>query len=167
MENMEIERKYTIKKLPEDLESYPCSIIEQGYLSVSPVVRVRRSGDKYALTYKGSGMMTRTEYNLPLDEASYAHLIKKADGNIISKKRYVLPLENPQFSDGFESKANGGISLNIELDIFAPPFAPLIIAEIEFPDEETANAFIPPEWFDEDVTLEIKYHNSYMSRQTF
>lgn len=167
MENMEIERKYTIKKLPKDLESYPCSIIEQGYLSIIPVVRVRRSSDKYTLTYKGSGMMARTEYNLPLDEASYAHLIKKADGNIISKKRYVLPLENPQFSDGFEAKANSKVSLNIELDIFAPPFAPLVIAEIEFPDEEMANAFIPPEWFDEDVTLEIKYHNSYMSRQTF
>lgn len=165
MENMEIERKYTIKKLPESLESYPCSIIEQGYLSTSPVIRVRKSGSRYTLTYKGSGMMARTEYNLPLDEASYQHLIKKADGNIISKKRYVIPLEKPRFLDGF--KADREILLNIELDIFAPPFAPLIIAEVEFPSKEAADAFIPPEWFDEDVTLNPKYHNSNMSEQTF
>ena len=37
MENMEIEKKYMIKKLPEDLEGYPCKIIEQAYLNTSPV----------------------------------------------------------------------------------------------------------------------------------
>ena len=68
--NMEIEKKYTIKELPENLESYPCKIIEQAYLNTTPVVRVRKSNDTYYLTYKGSGLMAREEYNLPLDEAS-------------------------------------------------------------------------------------------------
>lgn len=165
MENTEIEKKYTIKTLPDNLEQYPCKIIEQAYLNTAPVIRVRKSNDKYTLTYKGSGMMSRTEYNLPLDEPSYRHLLEKADGNIISKKRYVIPLENPRFSDSF--KLNNEISLNIELDIFAPPFAPLIIAEVEFPNEQAADAFIPPAWFDEDVTLNPKYHNSNMSKQIF
>lgn len=165
MENFEIEKKYTIKCLPDGLENHTCIIIEQAYLNTAPVVRVRRSNDKYTLTYKGSGLMTREEYNLPLDEASYRHLCQKADGTIISKKRYVLPLENPCFQDNLKPK--NALSLKIELDVFEPPFAPLIIAEIEFPDEETANAFIPPEWFDEDVTLNPKYHNSYLSKQMF
>ena len=165
MENMEIEKKYTIKTLPDNLEQYPCKIIEQAYLNTTPVIRVRKSNEKYTLTYKGNGMMTRTEYNLPLDEPSYQHLLEKADGNIISKKRYVIPLENPCFSDGF--KLDDEISLNIELDIFAPTFAPLIMAEVEFPNEQAADAFIPPAWFDEDVTLDPKYHNSNMSKQTF
>ncbi len=95
MKNMEIEKKYTIKKLPENLETYPCKIIEQAYLNTAPVVRIRRSNDEYYLTYKGSGLMAREEYNLPLDETSYRHLLEKADGNIISKKRYVIPIENP------------------------------------------------------------------------
>ncbi len=63
MENMEIEKKYTIKKLPENLETYPCKIIEQAYLNTAPVVRVRRSDNTYYLTYKGSGLMAREEYN--------------------------------------------------------------------------------------------------------
>lgn len=91
MKNIEIEKKYTIKKLPENLEAYPCRIIEQAYLNTSPVVRVRRSDDSYSLTYKGSGLMVREEYNLPLDETSYRHLLKKADGNVISRKDMSFP----------------------------------------------------------------------------
>ena len=52
----------------------------------------------------------------------------------------------------------------IELDIFEGDLAPLILAEVEFPSEEEANAFTPPEWFAKDVTYSGKYHNSYMSR---
>ena len=48
---MEIERKYLISSLPEHLEQYPHRQLEQGYLSTSPVVRVRKDDDKYELTY--------------------------------------------------------------------------------------------------------------------
>ena len=85
MEHIEIERKFTLKSLPADLETYPCQTIEQAYLNIAPVVRVRQSGDKYTLTYKGAGMMAHEEYNLPLDKTSYQHLLAKADGNIITK----------------------------------------------------------------------------------
>jgi len=162
---MEIERKFTIKDLPRDLERYPFHVIEQGYLNTAPVVRVRRSDDEYYMTYKGSGLMAREEYNLPLDAESYAHLLTKADGNIISKKRYVIPIEHPQFKDGF--RVNETPSLVIELDIFEAPFAPLIMAEVEFPTVEMANAFLAPDWFDEDVTNDPEYHNSTMSHKIF
>lgn len=142
MENMEIEKKYTIKKLPDNLETYPCKIIEQAYLNTAPVVRIRRSDDEYYLTYKGSGLMAREEYNLPLDEASYRHLLKKADGNVISKKRYVIPIEDPQFDGSYTPQSTP--ALRIELDVFAPPFAPLVMAEVEFPQIEMADAFVPP-----------------------
>lgn len=161
MENMEIERKYTLKSLPENLESYPCKVIEQAYLNVAPVVRVRRSNDSYYLTYKGGGLMAREEYNLPLNKESYEHLRTKADGNIISKKRYVIPLENPQFDDSYSPDVMP--NLMIELDVFDEPFAPLIMAEVEFPSIEMANAFIQPEWFDKDVTMDTNYHNSNMA----
>lgn len=165
MEYMEIERKYTLKYLPDNLENYPCKVIEQAYLNTSPVIRVRKSNEDYYLTYKGSGLMAREEYNLPLDEASYRHLLEKADGNIISKKRYVIPIENPRFDDSYYPITTP--KLSIELDIFEPPFAPLIMAEIEFSSVDMANAFIPPEWFDKDVTDNIEYHNSVMSRKKF
>ena len=37
---MEIERKYLIHQLPEALDSYPCRMIEQGYLNTDPVIRI-------------------------------------------------------------------------------------------------------------------------------
>ncbi len=162
---MEIERKFTLKKLPENLESYPCHIIEQAYLNTAPVVRVRQQDDTFYLTYKGGGLMAREEYNLPLDQASYQHLLAKADGNVISKKRYVIPLENPQFTSDFVPLSTP--ELFVELDVFAPPFAPLIMAEVEFTSKEMANAFLPPDWFDEDVTMNPEYHNSNMSKKIF
>lgn len=149
---MEIEKKFIIKQLPKNLDEYPFHRIEQGYLNTSPVVRVRKSDEDYFLTYKGSGMMAREEYNLPLDCESYSHLIKKADGNIISKKRYLIPL---------------GEIYTIELDIFDEPFSPLIIAEVEFNSLEEAERFTAPEWFGEEVTYDPKYHNNNMSMQKF
>ncbi len=160
---MEIERKFLITQLPDDLDDYPFLTITQAYLCTNPVVRIRRQDDEYYLTYKGGGMMVREEYNLPLNKEAFAHLLAKADGNIISKKRYLIPISNPAFRDGYTPKEN--LALKIELDIFEPPFAPLILAEVEFPDEETAGAFIPPAWLCEDVTDNAQYHNSNMSRR--
>lgn len=163
---MEIERKFTIKELPADLESYPFLHIEQAYLNAAPVVRIRKENDEYYLTYKGSGMMAREEANLPLNRDSYYHLREKADGRIISKRRYLIPLPHPAFQEreGLPAPPSD-YHLTIELDIFDPPFAPLIMAEVEFGSREAAEAFIPPDWFDEDVTYRKEYHNSYMALQ--
>lgn len=145
---MEIERKYLVKTLPENLDTYPCRHLEQGYLATAPVVRVRKDNDKYELTYKSKGLMVREEYNLPLTKVSYEHLKQKADGRIITKKRYMIPYG----------------AYTIELDIFENDLAPLILAEVEFATEEEANTFIAPEWFGEDVTFSKQYHNSVLSQ---
>jgi len=150
MENMEIERKYLINKIPFSLECFNVRIIEQGYLCTDPVIRIRRDNDKYELTYKSSGLMKRREENLPLTENAYEHLVAKIDGRLIQKKRYMIPLDDGLF---------------IELDVFDGDLAPLVLAEVEFPDEDAANAFVPPEWFGEDVTFSGKYHNSYLSQK--
>ncbi|MDY3917466.1 MAG: CYTH domain-containing protein [Candidatus Limivivens sp.] len=147
---MEIERKFLIKSLPDNLESYAFHQIEQAYLCTEPVIRIRRQDQDYILTYKGKGMMAREEYNLPLTEEAYLHLKKKADGNVIEKRRYLIPLE-----DG----------LTVELDLFQGCFRGMILAEVEFPTVEAAKAFLPPPWFGEDVTLSPEYHNSSLSRR--
>ncbi|KAB1440967.1 CYTH domain-containing protein [Candidatus Galacturonibacter soehngenii] len=149
---MEIERKFLIKYLPDNLEKYACIAIEQAYLSTDPVVRVRKSNDNYTLTYKSKGFLSREEYNMPLTKDSYYHLREKADGNIISKKRYLIPYDS---------------NLTIELDLFLEPFETLMLAEVEFDSEEQAKAFIPPDWFEKDVTFSKEYHNSYLSSKIF
>lgn len=148
---MEIERKFLtdIRRLPFRPEDYPCRHIEQGYLCTAPVVRIRRDNDDYFLTYKSKGLMVREEYNLPLTKEAYEHLRPKADGRIIIKKRYVIPLEH---------------DLTLELDIFEGDLAPLVLSEIEFPDEESARSYNAPEWLGEDVTYSSRYHNSTLSR---
>ncbi len=142
---MEIERKFLIRQLPENLEAFPCLHLEQAYLCTDPVVRVRRQNDEYYMTYKGRGLMEREEYNLPLNAEAYGHLKAKADGRTITKKRYCIPLGE----------------LTVELDIFSSPEG-LILAEVEFPTREAALSFTPPEWFGEDVTEDSRYHNSNM-----
>ncbi len=147
---MEIERKFLIPELPADLDSYPSRRIEQAYLCTEPVVRIRRQDDKYILTYKSAGMMAREEYNLPLTKEAYEHLKEKADGIVLSKRRYLLPLPD---------------RLTIELDVFDAPYETLRIAEVEFESVAQAEAFVPPAWFGADVTYSGKFHNSYLSRQ--
>lgn len=159
---MEIERKFTVKSLPENLKEYPCHRIEQAYLNTDPVIRVRREDSEYYMTYKGSGLLAREEANLALNEAAYYHLRTKADGNIISKTRYLIPLLNPGFKEGFPTPPDD-YTLTIELDLFDPPFSPLVIAEVEFGSREAAEAFVPPDWFDEDVTYRKEYHNSNLA----
>lgn len=149
MNNVEIERKFKIKSLPDNLNQYKSCTIEQAYVCTAPVIRVRKQDDNYILTYKGGGMMARSEYNLPLGKEGYEHMLKKADGNVITKTRYFIPLEN---------------ALTAELDVFEGMFEGLVFVEVEFESVDEANSFVPPEWFDEDVTDDRRYHNSYLSK---
>ena len=148
---MEIERKFLVAELPELLESFPRQRIEQAYLCTDPVLRIRRKDEAYILTYKGPGFLVREEHEFPLKEESYQQLLKKAEGTVISKWRYRIPYE----------------AYVIELDVFDQPFAPLVLAEVEFSTEEEANLFEPPAWFGEDVTYDPSYTNAAISRRSF
>lgn len=166
---MEIERKFLLKALPAALALYNKEEIEQGYLCVNPVVRVRRQGEAYYLTYKGSGMLAREEYNLPLTREGYAHLLAKADGYVITKTRYFIGTEELDCWDQPHtpralSHADVGDGRVIELDVFHGQLEGLVMAEIEFSDREQADSFPLPECVLADVTYDEHYHNSYMSR---
>ena len=150
MEHIEIERKFLPPALPDGLERYPHKEFLQGYLSTAPTVRVRREGEAYVLTYKGSGLLKREEYNLPLTAESFAHLFEKCDGLRIEKTRYRIPLS--------------GTELTAELDVFHGTLSGLWLVEVEFPDEAGAHAFTPPAWFGREVTGDPRYQNSSLSR---
>lgn len=150
---MEIEKKFLIRSLndiPGGIDTYNYHEMEQGYLNTAPVLRVRKEDDNYYFTYKGAGMLKREEYNLPLNKESYEHVIQKADGIIISKRRYLIPLEG---------------RLICELDVFQKSYEGLLLAEVEFSSEEEANSFVPPAWFGKEVTFDPRYHNSNMSKE--
>ena len=144
---MEIERKFLVEQIPFELDGYSCFRIEQAYLCTEPVLRIRRKDDAYILTYKGPGFLMREEHEFPLTEEAYRHLMEKADGNRIMKNRFLIPYA----------------TYTIELDVFDPPFAPLVLAEVEFSTEEEAMKFTPPDWFGEEVTYDPAYTNAAMS----
>lgn len=155
---VEIERKFIVSKEKAaeynslaDEGKYSYHEIEQAYLTTNPVIRVRRTDDDYSMTYKGKGLLQREEHNLPLTKEAYETLSSKADGNVIKKRRIIIPYEGH----------------TIELDIFKAPFDSFIIAEVEFESVDAANDFAKPEWFLEEVTNDPKYHNSNMSRMKF
>lgn len=150
---MEIERKFLIKKeqLPAHLESYPNNHLEQAYIITNPVLRIRKKNDSYILTYKGQGLMSREEVEFPLSEEAYTQLLGKTEGNIITKTRYNIPENN---------------GLTIELDVFSGIFDGLYLAEVEFPDEETALNYQAPTWFGPDVSNENTFHNSTLSKMS-
>ncbi|MGN0495169.1 MAG: CYTH domain-containing protein [Lachnospiraceae bacterium] len=148
---MEIERKFLVSKeaLPDNLEQYKKNELEQAYIITEPVLRIRKKNNDYILTYKGQGLMKREEIEVSIPKDAYEKLLSKTEGNIITKTRYVIPEEN---------------RLTIELDIFHGDFEGLYIAEVEFPDEESAQAYLPPLWFGKEVTQENTYHNSTLSK---
>lgn len=145
---MEIERKFLIEQLPEDLEQYPCCRIQQAYLSTAPVIRVRRSDEQYLLTCKGKGLLAREEHEMALSAEEYRSLLARAQGAVISKTRYLIPF------DGY----------TIELDVFDAPLQPLVLAEVEFSTEEEAYDFCPPAWFGRDVTEKPAFTNAALSK---
>lgn len=155
--SMEIERKFKILNKPEGLDRYPKKEIEQGYLCINPIVRIRKSNEEYYLTYKSRLNMKDNpkdialsceEVELPLVKEAYEHLRSKVDDYLITKTRYLIPIGN---------------NYTAELDEFHGYLEGLIFVEVEFPDEEKAEAFQPPEWFGEDVSLDKRYKNNYLA----
>lgn len=153
---MEIEKKFKIKKLPENLESYECIHIEQGYLCRGPIVRIRKANENYILTYKSKTDLDETQFGtkisneveLPLSEQAYMHLREKIDGSLIIKDRYKIPLKEGRV---------------VELDIFHGYLEGLRFAEVEFDSITQAEQFQMPDWFAEDVSLDNRFSNNYLS----
>ncbi len=152
---MEIERKFRVTKLPDNLEKFKKKIIRQGYLCSQPVVRIRQSNDRYVLTYKNRRGLAQDyalqcqEIEVDLTEEAFNHLLTKVDDNIIEKTRYLIPIEN---------------DLIIELDVFQGKLSGLYFAEVEFKSEEDAKNFRKPDWFGDDVSFDKRFRNTYLSK---
>lgn len=151
---MEIEKKFLVKEIPDNLEQYDHSQIEQGYLSTEPVIRIRRIDDQYVLTYKSKtgvkneeNICVNQEVELPLTKDSYEHLKEKADGTYIEKTRYRIAYEGH----------------TIELDLFHGSYEGMILAEVEFETVEDAEHFVKPPWFSENVSGDPHYSNAFLA----
>ena len=152
---MEIERKFRVIELPNNLEQFERKEIKQGYLCKGPIVRIRKSNNQYILTYKNKkGIQQKhaiqsNEVELELTKEAFLHLMTKVDDYIIEKTRYLIPYQE---------------KYTIELDVFEGRLHGLYFAEVEFETEEEAKNFIKPDWFGEDVSFDERFRNSYLSK---
>ena len=152
---MEIERKYLVGSLPENLDAFPHVEIEQGYLCTSPTLRIRRMGDSFILTVKEkmhslTSAIVNREEEFFLSSESYARLRGKCEGIMVEKTRYRIPVGK----------------YTAELDIFHGRHQGLLLVEVEFPSVEAANAFTPPAWFGQDVSNDPRYRNSWLAHNS-
>ncbi len=142
----EIERKFAVRKLPADLEQFPHRVVEQGYLATGPnglQVRLRKSGDKLSLTYKRDDRAGRIEREVELSAEQFAVLWPATEGRRLTKMRYDVPHGDR----------------TVEIDIYRGKHEGLIVAEVEFADENSMRAFQPPDWLGDDVTGKPRYSN--------
>ncbi len=147
--NYEIERKFLIKNLPENLDNFTHYEIKQGYISTDPTIRLRQKDNNYILTVKSAGLMKKQEYELDLTEEQFNRLWKKTEGNTIEKTRYIVPLND---------------NLKAELDIYKGPLSGFMNVEVEFSSTKEAILFDAPDWFGQEVTQDPRYSNSSLSK---
>lgn len=143
---MEIERKYLIKDIPFEPDSYNKKEIIQCYLN--PVQkgierRVRKKGEKFYYTEKSFGDLIREEKEHEISKEEFENLLSEKINNPIYKTRYIIPFNN----------------YTIELDIYQKQLSGLITADVEFNSLEESNQFNPPHWFGKEITYEKKYKN--------
>ncbi|MDA3852118.1 MAG: CYTH domain-containing protein, partial [Spirochaetaceae bacterium] len=144
---LEIERKYLIEHCPLDLSEYKKVKIQQAYLSLPKelnTLRVRNYGGEYLITIKQqseTGKLLRREVELPIKKAPFKELWDMAGQRSISKTRYLIPWNNK----------------TIELDIFEEKLKGLVVAEIEFSNEEESINFPIPPWFGKELTEDYRY----------
>lgn len=146
--NLEIERKFLVKELPENLDSYKFHKIKQAYISTFPTLRLRQQDNEFIFTFKGQGEIKKTEFEYMLSQEEFDNLWKKVETKRIEKTRYLIPLEN---------------NLIAELDIYHGELCGFMNVEVEFNSIEEAEKFVAPPWFGEDISKDKRYSNAQLS----
>ena len=148
--NREIERKFLVRKLPEELAGFPHAEISQGYLvslDDGLQVRLRKSDERYSLTYKRGTGNVREEREVELTPTQFDALWPATEGKRLVKTRYDIPLGDRI----------------VEIDVYGGRHSGLVVAEVEFDDEESAKNFQPPDWLGDDVTGDPRYSNQLLA----
>lgn len=178
----EIERKWRVRRLPEDYHRYPSKLLEQAYLCQNPTLRIRKessifggeeegsiSGEK-----EGSSISDKNEQVGLSEERTQEEYIfcYKGKGRL-SREEYNLPLTEEAY-ETLIGKTEGRVirkfryaiphgAYTVELDIFQGELEGLCYAEVEFSSEEEALSFQPLDWFSEELTGEKGYSNAELS----
>lgn len=146
----EVERKFVVSPL-DAVKALGLAgsgtLIEQGYLSFEPEVRVRIAGSQGFVTVKGprSGA-SRSEYEFEVPLGDAKELLSTLCKAKLEKTRRYLSLPDGHL---------------IELDQYEGRLSGLFIAEVELAQEGDPVAL--PEWVGREVTLDPRYSNKSLA----
>lgn len=147
---LEIERKFLIKNLPENLEAFPKFEIVQWYIKDEEwnKCRIRKKWEKYYKTYKKWTWLVREEIETEINQSEFETQRTSVGERFLTKTRYEIPYGK----------------YKIELDIFKDKLQWLIYAEVEFPSAEEAQDFVVPLWFGIELTEIKEASNGYLAK---
>jgi len=151
---IEIERKFLVTSEAFKEEAFKTNRIIQGFLNTHPerTVRVRLKENQGFLTVKGETSkngLTRFEWEKNISKVEAENLLKLCEKGVIDKIRYEVKVDNHIF----------------EIDEFFGDNKGLTIAELELKTE--GETFVKPSWLGKEVTGQIKYYNSQLSKHPY
>ena len=142
MTEIELEKTYLAKFLPEGLNNCPSKEIKDIYIPQSidhPVLRVRQRGDKYEITKKqpvnGTDSSEQYEHTIMLTKEEFMAL-EQVVGKRVRKIRYYYNYEGIQ----------------AEIGVFQDDLAGLVLVDFEYKDVVSKNNFEIPNFCLVDVT---------------
>ncbi|MBI5077418.1 hypothetical protein HZB94_03485 [Candidatus Falkowbacteria bacterium] len=141
---IELEKTYLAKTIPTDIRNFPSKEIIDIYIPKTvehPVLRIRKSGEKYEMTkktpIKDGDASEQTEQTIALSKEEFDALTK-LDGKRTHKIRYYYKVQGQ----------------TAEIDIFQDELAGLVLIDFEFDTIDAKNTFTPPDFCLVDVTQE-------------
>jgi CYTH domain-containing protein len=151
----EIERKFLIKTLPENINKYPSKKITQWFFKDknNKTIRIRKAIMKnkieYFQTIKKWHWLIRKENEINLSKEDFDKMWKKVWKRYLNKTRYIMPYKWKK----------------IEVDIYEDKLKWLITAEIEFNTLLESRNFIVPKWFGKEITEDRKFTNANLAKK--
>lgn len=148
--DVEIERKFVLRDVPEFPAYDRKVLVQQGYLATDPgELRIRRIGDAAFIASKGDGAIRRDEWERPLPRDTFDRLWQKTSGAQVTKTRYFIPYGKYM----------------LELDVYQGAHRGLVTLECEFASESEAAAFGLPYWAADamEVTDDLQFKNKNLA----
>lgn len=143
---IELERTFLIKKVPENLKDCKSIEILDIYIPQSiehPILRIRKRGDVFEITKKAPmeksprDSSEQEEQTISLSEKEFSELAT-LEGKRFRKVRYYYPVNNN----------------TAEIDVYLDDLEGLVLVDFEFSSNEEKNNFAMPDFCLVDVTQE-------------
>ena len=155
---IELERTFLAKYLPEDLENHSSKEMQDSYIpkeSRHPILRIRKNGDKFTITRKypkdGKDISVMIEETINLSEEEYKSM-QQIDGKEHQKIRYQYPTKDAKVC---------------EIDVYQGALKGLVLVDFEFDTIEEKDNFSPPDFCLVEVTQEEFIAGGYLCGKSY